>query len=229
MTIFSILSNVLYLISVSPIVSAVVIFTTAMLVSLAFRRFGKLRLADVVLLTGISGGLWAAFLGQMTNVAFLNGFGIRAEAVITERISNRRRFGQGAGRSNRFPFITKFGVEVQDGNRSFSAGFSTYLPPIWPMSGGTPLPQVGDTMTVKYIPGAEHNIVVLPYESAYLFQLWQMRLSRLKGTYDASPDALNELSYRSTLIEFLEKFRATAEPELISRYEADLRRLEAGQ
>lgn len=99
MTMFSALSNLLYLVSVTPIASTVVIVMTSLLLCWAFRGLRKVRLAHAVLLTGVFGALWAAFLGQLTNVAFLNGFGVRAVAVVTERTSSRRGFLQGAERA----------------------------------------------------------------------------------------------------------------------------------
>lgn len=93
------------------------------------------------------------------------------------------------------------------------------------MNSGIPLPKLGDIITIKYIPEAEHNIVLLPYMSAYLLDRWEKRLSRLKDIYEAFPDPISRLSYGFSLIEFLEKFRTSAEPKLISRHEADLRRL----
>lgn len=87
---------------------------------------------------------------------------------------------------------------------------------------------MGDHLTVKYIPGSRHNIVILAYESAYLLQIWQGRLRWQKDHYESFPDALNLLSYKLALTELLGKFRNTAHPDIVFRYEADLFHLNTG-
>ena len=60
MTIFSVLSNLLYVATISSHASFIAIFMSALLLFLAIRGFGKLRLANAVLLIGFFGGLGAA-------------------------------------------------------------------------------------------------------------------------------------------------------------------------
>lgn len=226
MTLFSILSNFLYIIGAYPITSFAVIFMIAAVSYLVLRVYRKSWQATVTLMMVFSRDYGQPFWGQWTNVSVLYGFGVRGEAIIIDRSSVERSFAQGAGKPGLSSFVTTYGIKVKDGTRMFSAKFSDHSPPFWPLHSVSPFPKEGDRLTVKYIPGAEQNIAILLYESAYLLEIWQERLRRSKDHYEAFPDALNRLSYTLALREFLEKFRITADPNIVSQYQADLSRLD---
>jgi hypothetical protein len=141
-----------------------------------------------------------AFTGQFINAAFLNAFGTRSTAVITQATETNSTLND--------QYIYDYDFIVQKGDGSYQKGtFSTMTASIYPISNSINIPETGVKFPVKYIPDYEKNIVILFKETQSAIDIKRSEdlsaLNKARIQYETSPE---DPSFKKEYIDALEKF-----------------------
>jgi hypothetical protein len=181
---------------------------------LAF-RFSKLVFPIVAFILSIIG----AFTTQFLNAAFLNAFGTRSTAVITQVVQTNSTLND--------EYINDYDFIVKKGDGNYVKGtFSTMTAAIYPISNAINIPSEGKEFPVKYIPGYEKNIVILYGETEDARNSKRSEslsdLNKARIQYEASP---NDRGFIQEYITALEKFIRENSDEDMTVYKNQLAEL----
>jgi hypothetical protein len=161
------------------------------------------------------------FTGQFVNAAFLNAFGTRSTAVITEAIETNSTLND--------QYIFDYNFIVQKGDGSYVKGtFSTMTAAIYPVSNAINIPQTGQKFPVKYIPGYEKNIVILYNETEDARSLKRSEgltlLNKTRIQYETSPE---DPTFKQEYINALEQFIRDNKDQDVTTYQDQLNKLKS--
>lgn len=100
------------------------------------------------------------FTAQFFNAMFLNAYGVTGKAIITQVEQTNSTLND--------EYIDDYDaiVKTPDG-KDVNIQFNTMSASIYPVRNNIRLPQAGEEIVVKYIPGVEKNIVIMSDESNY--------------------------------------------------------------
>jgi|GEM_PF-134000 len=165
---------------------------------------------------------------MLVNAPFLNSFGTKGSAVI---ISEERTNSQlNENWVYRYSVILKT-AEGEDVETEFTTMSATYYPP----SNSIVLPIVGERFSVKYIPGAPHNFVILNNDehSAHVIRKKctdvSVRIFEAKNRYEASSQNQKYIQqYRQELSAYIASC-SEYQPQLVKIYQQIIEELNASQ
>jgi hypothetical protein len=160
-----------------------------------------------------------AFTGQFLNAMFLNAFGTRSIAVITQAVQTNSTLND--------QYIYDYDFIVQKTDGSYVKGtFSTTTASIYPITNAINIPETGKKFPVKYIPGFEKNIVILFNETDDARSLKRAdglsTINKMRIQYETSPE---DRSFKQDYIDALERFIRDNKDQDVSIYENQLREL----
>ncbi|WP_400190168.1 hypothetical protein [Hymenobacter sp. B81] len=196
----------------------VVLFAAAWVLRLDLRGRGRLVLLYGVLL------VLNVFAGPRLNAWFLHRYGIWAEALVTHQEGTYRRY-------NKHPVLRCWVLLRRPGAGSAQSSFDTDDFNLYPAPpDGYQYPAPGQPFTVRYVPGAEANFVILGDDPASAFVRQQQctgalqQLSQAARQYQFdSADGGFRAEYRAQLTQYLR--RRCGNPGLDEHYAHELRRL----
>ncbi|MBS0032315.1 hypothetical protein ACTJJ0_34045 [Chitinophaga sp. 22321] len=165
------------------------------------------------------------FLAHMLNAWFLNKFGVKGTAVITQSEQTNSTL------NDQYIYDYDVLVKTADG-KDVLTGFSTMSAAIYPVRNSILIPNVDEPFLVKYIPGYEKNIVILSDESNYgiarKIMENQQEVQKAWIQYKASPQ---NKSFKDEYLQVLKKYVAdsnnASEPDVINNYKTIIQQLEA--
>jgi len=165
-------------------------------------------------------GMANVFTGQFANSLFLNAFGVRSTAVITDAEETSSQLND----QNIWEY--QYIVKGLDGEYT-KGSFSTTSASLYPIKNEIRIPAPGKPFPVKFIRGYERNIVVLSDESVDGIQSKENELLRpvqkAKVQYEADPNYQPFVEeYRQALIKYL---KLSQQPNL-DHYRKELQKLD---
>jgi len=165
-------------------------------------------------------GMANVFTGQFANSLFLNAFGVRSTAVITDAEETSSQLND----QNIWEY--QYIVKGLDGEYT-KGSFSTTSASLYPIKNEIQIPAPGKPFPVKFIRGYERNIVVLSDESVEGIQSKENELLRpvqkAKVQYEADPNYQPFVEeYRQALIKYL---KISQQPNL-DHYRKELQKLD---
>ncbi|MDR2876260.1 MAG: hypothetical protein LBV44_10110 [Methylobacillus sp.] len=214
------LSSILYFFSNHRFL--MVLFTVLMagLVGVLMARIRKRKAWYVLGMLGFAPGIVLVFTISFINALFLNRFGLYGSAVIIHNERTNDRLNK--------QYIHRYDVVVktQDG-RDVETGFDTMSAPSYPIQNAIYFPPVGERFLVKYIPGAEHNIVIMREESAFgrnrMMAEDRAPVERARERLKTSPNNPDfKAAYRDELHHFLRKHEQDLPPVQADYLRAEL-------
>jgi hypothetical protein len=219
-----VLSSVLYFLTHHAIWS---FFLIMIAISLLGRLIAKRRPVLYVLLV-IFGFLFAMtniFTGHFFNALFLNAFGTPGTAVIIHSEQTNSTL------NDQYIWDYHAVMKTADG-RDVKISFDTMSASIYPIRNSILIPPEGEMFFVKYIPGIEHNVVIMSDLSDYgkkrLVGLARAPVEKAAAQVAVSPSNPEFIAeYRDALQTFLRDQRDNADPALIRDYEQRLAALES--
>ena len=190
--------------------------------SALFRKPSLMALSVIGFVIG-----FANILGSMANAIFLNTYGTYGTAVITHEEETNSQLND----ANIWEYDAV--VRTADG-RDVKTGFDTMSASLYPPRNAIQIPPKGERFVVKYIPGFERNIAILRNESPFGKRLLLREalepVERAAAQVEASPDNPDfRREYRETIQKFLTSHAGAAPPEMLDRYQGELRRLDAAE
>lgn len=164
------------------------------------------------------------FLSHMLNAWFLNKFGVKGTAIITQSQQTNSTL------NDQYIYDYDVLVKTADG-QDILTGFSTMSAAIYPVRNSILIPNVNEPFLVKYIPGYEKNIVILSDESNYgiarKMMENQQEVQKASIQYQASPQ---NKSFKSEYLQVLKKYVAdsnnVSDPGVINNYKVIIQQLE---
>ena len=221
-----ILSHVLYFLVHHPFWSFLLIMIGT---SSASRLIGWRRpiLCLFVVVFGFFFSLANIFAGHFFNALFLNAFGTPGTAVVVQSEQTNSTL------NDQYIWDYHAVMKTADG-RDVKFTFDTMSASIYPLRNAILIPPERETFVVKYIPGVEHNVVIMSDLSDYGKQrlVHQARAPVEKAAAQVAVSPTNPefiAEYRDALQTFLRDYRNTANPALIKDYEQKLAALESAQ
>lgn len=150
---------------------------------------------------------------------------MRGEASAIETTISRRYLG---GSRNLYKRTYAIAVAAADGGTEI-ARLADLEFRIWPIRNRQEvMPARDDRLAVKYIPGAEGNLIVLRTESSYYIQYRLARLERFKSFVDKTPSSqIATRVYRNELAGFIQDFGELIDTIDLSDHENALQEIDA--
>lgn len=206
------ISELLYFLNHHSIWSFLIILTIGIVLSIG-------RIKIVYAIFGLVLGFVNIFTAQFLNASFLNAYGVKGTAVVTDARETNSRLND--------EYISEFDavVKTQDGQDVLTS-FSTMTASIYPIRNEILIPPAGETFYVKYIPGFEKNIVILREESRYgkLSRARENRrtIEKAQRQYEASP---KNKAFRQEYLEALKSYIANPDNQVDTIYTEDYKKV----
>jgi hypothetical protein len=179
----------------------------------------------ILVVFGFVFGLTNIFTGHFLNALFLNAFGTPGTAVIVQSEQTNSTL------NDQYIWDYDAVLKTADG-RDVKVTFDTMSASIYPLRNAILIPPEGERFSVKYIPGVEHNVVIMSDLSDYgkrrLIGLARAPVEKAAAQLAVSPSNPEFIAeYRGALQAFLHDHRSSADPALIRDYEQKLAALES--
>lgn len=172
------ISIILYFLSNHPVWGFLIIFVL-------FSLIAMLRGKILYMILGFTFAFANIFATHFLNAWFLNKFGVKATAVITNAEQTNSTL------NDEYIWDYEAVIKTQEG-QDVVTEFSTMSAAVYPIRNAILIPQMGEPFFVKYIPGYEKNIVILSDESLYgkLRNIYENRqpVEKARRQLEASPN-----------------------------------------
>lgn len=214
------LSGFLYFACNKPLQFAALLFAIAILFGLAVHRMRGSVTGYLTIAIAFAGSMANLFLTHFLNSMFLSAAGVYGSAIIVDRRDAGILLNDQPVSHYDTLVTTAEGEEVLTSFSEMSAAIS-------PVRNEILIPPMNEPFVVKYVPGAEHNIVIMSDESDYgkkrLLSKAREPVDRARRLHKASPqNAKFRQQYQKALEQFLQEQQDTAPDTLLEEYRTTL-------